>query len=91
MSTSPTIPSRRIAIFDVIYLGFCLLLFGYGVLTWRGIVGDGHPWRPISFVSLSGAMLLQSLAPFAHRRSRAAGYTVLGASLVALACSTVAR
>ena len=90
MSTDP-IANSRIDAFAKGYLGFCLLLFGYGILEWRGIVGDGHPWRPVSFIALSGAMLLQAIAPFARQRSRVASYAVLGASLVALAYSVVAR
>ena len=53
------------------------VLFVYAVVAWFQVVPDGETKRPLGFVCLTGAMLLQPVAVLVRSRSRAAFWTML--------------
>jgi hypothetical protein len=83
--------NRRWRIVDRWLAGSCGALFVYSVLSWRGLVGDEAPYRPIQTVLLTGALLLQALAALARWRSRWLLYLLLTGSVVALGLAFAAR
>lgn len=68
-----------------------LLFFGYTVLEWRGIIGDGTAWRPGQMVLASGGLLMLGLAPLVQRRSLIASFGLLAGALVILYLRIAAR
>jgi len=63
------------------------VLFAYALAVWlRAIPGDGGR-RPLGFVCLTGALLLQPIAALVRARSRTAFWTLLLVSTGLLALS----
>lgn len=64
-------------------------LFGWNLLVWRGLAGDGTAWRPLSSVLLTGAMFVQAGASLVRRRSLPLFYLALVASVGLMVASTL--
>ena len=65
-------------------------LFAHSICAWRGLLGVEPGWKPLQSVFLTGAMVLQGIAPLVQRRSRSLWLALLITSLIALAFSVLA-
>jgi len=73
-----------------IFLVVNLALFAYAFADWRGWLPFQRGFQPLQVVLLAGALVLQSLAALAQRRSMLLWFTLLTASIALLAVSILA-
>jgi hypothetical protein len=81
---------RRSHVIEKIFLVFNLALFAYAFADWRGWLPFQRGFQPLQVVLLAGALVLQSLAALAQRRSMLLWFTLLTASIALLAVSILA-
>ena len=82
---------RRWVVLEGAFAVFFLALLIYSILDWRGLLPGTPSWRPLALVYLSSALLLQSLARLASRRSKMLFVTILAVSFLFLWFSATAR
>ena len=78
---------------DKFFFALMLALFIANLLAWRGVpvFGSDPPFRPVASSCLSAGLLLQATASLVRRKSHAAFYVLLVASLVVLWFSLTIR